>query len=58
MSHLLRRVLSANATLALAIYVVLLSLPAARAIAIDTVPIGYPGNANDSFTGNVYGGIA
>jgi hypothetical protein len=30
----------------------------AGAIAIDTVPIGNPGNANDSFTGNNYGGVA
>jgi formylglycine-generating enzyme len=29
-----------------------------RAITIDTVPAGNPGNANDPSTGNLYGGVA
>ena len=35
-----------------------LSLPSAVAVTIDTVPVGNPGNGNDSLTGNVYGGVA
>jgi formylglycine-generating enzyme required for sulfatase activity len=30
----------------------------ARAITIDTVPVGNPGNANDPATGNLYGGVS
>jgi hypothetical protein len=30
---------------------------AARAITIDTVPVGDMGNANDPATGNLYGGV-
>ena len=32
--------------------------PAARAVTIDTVPVGNAGNANDPATGSVYGGVA
>ena len=31
---------------------------AAAAVTISTVPIGNPGNANDSATGDLYGGVA
>jgi formylglycine-generating enzyme len=30
----------------------------ARAVTIDLVPVGNPGNANDPATGNLYGGVA
>jgi len=35
-----------------------LAVPHARAVTIDLVPVGNPGNANDPATGGVYGGVA
>jgi formylglycine-generating enzyme len=46
------------ASFALVCLLALLCPQRASAITIDTVPIGNPGNANDPFTGNLYGGVA
>lgn len=35
----------------------LVPISSAQAITIDMVPVGNVGNANDSATGNLYGGV-
>jgi sulfatase modifying factor 1 len=42
----------------LALVAGLLSAASARAVTINLVPVGNPGNANDPATGGIYGGVA
>ena len=48
--------MKARIVLISAVYVVLACIPAAKAITIDTVPVGNPGNADD-IHGDGYGGV-
>jgi sulfatase modifying factor 1 len=46
------------ATVAAVVFSAVFQPASARAVTIDLVPVGNPGNANDPATGNLYGGVA